>query len=245
MVVDESEEVGTQVAVQTVISDALSDPSLTLAVGDRDGAGYVDVYGEPLDVPEGERTRGVTRVTQSGRPIAALIHDPTLDTESELVEGVAATSLMLLENARLIEELRTSRARMIEATERERRRLERDLHDGAQQSLVALQITLEETRRVAASVPELAKQLDATQRYAESALAELRALVHGIYPEVLEALGRRLRCVRSCVPRRLPSGSSMWGSHARRRQSRLRSISARAKRSRTPPSTAGRVRARP
>ena len=120
--------------------------------------------------------------------MAALIHDPTLDTDSDVVEGLAAISLMLLENTRLVEELRASRSRIVETAERERRLLERDLHDGAQQQLVAIQVRLALARELADS-EDLARQLDATQENAEAAVDELRALAHGIYPSVLHELG--------------------------------------------------------
>ena len=178
----------TPAAVQTVIGDALGDPSMILGLWAPERAGYVDVYGAPLALPLDSRDRGVSRITQNGRPVAALIHDPTLDTDSDVVEGLAATSLMLLENTRLVQELRASRSRIVEAGERERRRLERDLHDGAQQRLVAIQIRLGMAREPADSA-DLAKQLDAIEADAVAALEELRALAHGIYPDVLHALG--------------------------------------------------------
>ena len=95
---------------------------------------------------------------------------------------------MLLENTRLLEELRASRSRIVEAGERERRRLERDLHDGAQQRLVAIQIRLDMARELAGT-EDLANQLDATRKDAEAAVEELRALARGIYPVVLKELG--------------------------------------------------------
>jgi signal transduction histidine kinase len=111
-----------------------------------------------------------------------------LDTDSALVEGLAASSLMMLENARLVEELHASRARLTEAGDRERRKLERDLHDGAQQRLMAIQVQL---RLVEERVRdhELAARLDAVGAQAAEAVEELRALAHGIYPPVLRDFG--------------------------------------------------------
>ena len=110
---------------------------------------------------------------------------------------------MLLENTRLIEELRASRSRIVETAERERRRLERDLHDGAQQRLVGIQIRVDIARELAGN-EDLAKQLDAIQEDAVAALDELRDLARGIYPAVLQELGlatalRSLAC-SSSVP---------------------------------------------
>ena len=113
---------------------------------------------------------------------------PTLDTDSDVVEGLDATCLMVLENTRLVEELRASRSRIVEAAERERRRLERDLHDGAQQRLLAIHIRLDIAREQVDS-EDLAEQLDAIQTDALGALEELRALAHGIYPAVLQEFG--------------------------------------------------------
>jgi signal transduction histidine kinase len=178
----------TPAGVQQVIGDALGDSTMALALWAPERVGYVDVDGAPLELPRDPRVRGVTYVANGNRPVAALIHDPTLDTDSDVVAGLAATSLMLLENTRLVEELRASRARVVEAVERERRRLERDLHDGAQQQLVAIQVRLGVMRELAES-ENLAEQLDATQKNAAAAVDELRALARGIYPPVLHDRG--------------------------------------------------------
>jgi signal transduction histidine kinase len=178
----------TPAGVQGVIGDALGDSTIELALWSPERAGYVDVDGAPLELPRDARGRGVTRITGDDGPVAALIHDPTLDTDSDIVEGLAATSLMLLENTRLLEELRASRLRIVTAGDRERRRLERNLHDGAQQRLVAIQVRLGIARELAGT-EDLANQLDATKKDAEAAIEELRALAHGIYPAVLQEYG--------------------------------------------------------
>ena len=178
----------TPAAVQQVIGDALGDSTIALALWSPERAGYVDVDGATLELPRDPRARGVTYVTHGDGPVAALIHDPTLDTDSDVVEGLAATSLMLLENTRLVEELRASRSRIVETAERERRRFERDLHDGAQQRLLAIHFRLDMARELAGD-GDLAKLLGATQADALGALEELRALAHGIYPAVLQELG--------------------------------------------------------
>ena len=128
-------------AVQELLADALGDSTVTLGLWDG-VSGYVDVDGEPVELPIDPQVRAVTRLSRHGRPVAALIHDPMLDTDSALVEGLAASSLMMLENARLVAELHASRARLTEASDRERRKLERDLHDGAQQRLTGIQVRL-------------------------------------------------------------------------------------------------------
>jgi signal transduction histidine kinase len=174
-------------AVQEVLGDALGDPTVTLGLWDG-ASGYVDVDGEPVELPADPRVRAVTRLSQDGRPVAALIHDPMLETDSTLVEGLAASSLMMLENARLVAELQASRGRIVQAAEQERRRLERDLHDGAQQRLMAIQVQL---RLVEEHVDdrELAERLDAVGAQAAEAVEELRALARGIYPPALRQFG--------------------------------------------------------
>jgi signal transduction histidine kinase len=173
--------------VQEVLADALRDSTVTLGLWDG-VSGYVDVDGEPLELPIDPHVRAVTRLSQHGRPVAVLIHDPMLDTDSGLVEGLAASSLMMLDNARLVEELHASRTRIVQTAETERRRLERDLHDGAQQRLMAIQIQL---RLVEERIDdrELAARLHAVGNQAEKAVEELRALAHGIYPPVLASYG--------------------------------------------------------
>src|SRR6185436_20324422 len=132
---------------------------------------------------------GVTLLSQDSQPVAALIHDPMLDTDSALVEGLAASSLMMLENARLVAELRASRARIVETGEQERRRIERDLHDGAQQRLVAIRIQLGLVAETLDGDPKLAAQLEAIRSQSEEAIEDLRALAHGIYPPTLRDYG--------------------------------------------------------
>ena len=191
----------TPAAVQKLIGDALGDSTLVLALWAPERAGYVGVNGAPLELPRDPRVRGVTRVTNGNGPIAALIHDPTLETDSDVVEGLAATSLMLLENARLVEELRASRSRIVDTAERERRRLEHDLHDGAQQRLMAIQVRLRLVQEHAAG-DGLADELEAISLEAEEAVKELRTLAHGIYPTVLRdwGLAKALRSHATSAP---------------------------------------------
>jgi signal transduction histidine kinase len=188
----------TPAAVQAVIADALGDPTLRLGLWDSERAAYLDVAGVPIELPANGSNRQVTRVTRDEQHLAALIHDPAFDADAEVLEGLAATSLMLLENTRLVEELRASRARLVETGARERRRIEKDLHDGAQQRLIGIQIRLARASELA-DRDDLVQQLDATQNEAESALEELRELSHGVYPVLLadHGLAAALRSVGS------------------------------------------------
>jgi signal transduction histidine kinase len=112
-------------------------------------ARYVDAGGSPVDLPQPGAERAATVVERDQEPIAALIHDPALAENLELVQSVCAAAGLTLENARLqaelrarLAELQASRARLVEATDMERRRIERDLHDGTQQRLVSIAMTL-------------------------------------------------------------------------------------------------------
>jgi signal transduction histidine kinase len=138
-----------------------------------------------------------TVVERGSQPIAALIHDPALEENTELIDSVCAAAAMTLENQRLqaelrarLAELRASRARLVDATEAERRRIERDLHDGTQQRLVSLAMSLGLLDTKLPLDPEAAKPIAQEARAALAvALEELRELSHGIYPAVLTERG--------------------------------------------------------
>jgi signal transduction histidine kinase len=131
---------------------------------------------------QGERL-GALRITSSPQ-------EPLTPAGERLVRDVAAQAGLVLRNVALIEDLRASRQRLVAAADEARRRLERNLHDGAQQRLVALRITLGLARQVAGSSPQEADELLAqTEREARDALEELRDLARGIYPPLLADLG--------------------------------------------------------
>ncbi|MGE5688940.1 MAG: sensor histidine kinase [Pseudomonadota bacterium] len=178
----------TAAGVQTLLREALGDEELVVALRAPGGTGYVDVAGRPFELPSGRRDVGVTPVTRNGRPVAVLVHDATLDERSGVAEGLAATALMLLENAQLVEDLRASRARIVESEQRERLRLERNLHDGAQQRLFGIQLKLT-AARARSRDPELARALDELRADAAETVDELRTLAHGLYPTVLRERG--------------------------------------------------------
>ena len=139
----------------------------------------------------------MTRVERDGRPIAALIHDPALEQDPELIAGVSAAAALTLEAERLqaelkakIAELRASRARIVEAGDSERRRLERNLHDGAQQRLLALSFTLGRAENQLPDEPAQARTLvTGAKQELGRAIEELRELAHGIHPQILTERG--------------------------------------------------------
>jgi signal transduction histidine kinase len=178
--------------MRTRLARALGDPTLELAYRLESGR-YVDAAGDAIDLPKDE-DRAVTALTAGGEEIGALVHDPALLDEPELVESVRATAGLVLENERLaaevrsqLAEVRASRGRIVAAADAERRRIERDLHDGAQQRLVALSMALGlEATRAGASTR---RSLSRAQDEIEQAIAELRDLARGIHPMLLRDQG--------------------------------------------------------
>ena len=158
----------------------LARPAIAVAPA-ADGAENARTHVFEVD-HQGERL-GSLRITASPR-------EPLTSAGERLVRAVAGQAGLMLHNAGLIEDLRASRQRLVAATDQARRSLERDLHDGAQQQLVALQMTLGMARQVVRNSPEQAAILLAqTERAAGEVLAELRNLAHGIYPPLLAGQG--------------------------------------------------------
>jgi signal transduction histidine kinase len=180
--------------LRDALARALDDPSLELALALPDGRSFVDGAGRPVRLPETDSRRAVTRIEHEGQVIAALVHDPSLLEESQLVQAVGAAAHLALENARLQAEVRAqlalveeSRARLVAAGDEERRRIERDLHDGAQQRLVAMAIELRSAqRRLGQNIdPEVERLLSTTVDDLQVAVQELRDLASGIHPTIL------------------------------------------------------------
>ena len=193
----------------------LGDPTLDVAYRLDDGR-YVDAAGKPLELPDSPN-RAITLVTAQGEEIAALVHDPALLDEPALVESVRATAGLVLENERLsakvraqLAEVRASRVRLVAATDAERRRLERNLHDGAQQRLVTLSIAL----GLAASRDAASSDvLSSAQDEVEEAIAELRELARGIHPTLLRDEG--LEAAIEGIARKTPIPVTVEGSVGR------------------------------
>jgi signal transduction histidine kinase len=176
------------------LATALDDPTVEVAFWLPDQGGYVDANGNPFPAPIDGPERAVTRIEHDGQPLAVLVHDPTLRDEPKLVEAVAAAARLALVNARLHAEVRAqlemvqeSRARIVTAADEERRRIERDLHDGAQQRLVALALELRSAQRRLGEGgdPEMDRLLESTADELQVALQELRDLAQGIHPGIL------------------------------------------------------------
>jgi len=183
--------------LRDALARALNDPSLELAYWLDDASAYVDATGRTVEIPTGGGAKAVSDVRLEGRRVASLIHDSQLLDDPELIEAVGAAAALALQRERLdaelrakVEALRESRARLLRVGLAERRRLERDLHDGAQQRLVSLALDMRMARAAIDDDPERARRLlDGAGAELERALEELRELARGIHPAVLSDRG--------------------------------------------------------
>jgi signal transduction histidine kinase len=184
----------TVAAVRDALRKALIDPSLQAYVWLPDRRAYTDGTAilETLD-GEGRLRREVTDAR--GGHLAVVLLDPTLERRADLVDAAVRAAALNLENARLhaellaqLQELAQSRTRIVEAGVAQRRQVERDLHDGAQQRLLALAATIGRAR-TAAEDPAVQALMEQARGELRQALKELRDLARGIHPAVLEQVG--------------------------------------------------------
>jgi signal transduction histidine kinase len=195
------------------LARALGDPGLEVLRWSAGQAAYLDESGDAADPFVRAGSRAVTLLERSGGPLAAIIHDPALLDDPGLMPSVATAMRLEVENEHLqaeverqLAEVRLSRARIVEAGDTERRRVERNLHDGAQQRLVSLSLGLRLLRSKLGpdADPAVLADLDAVAGELKGALADLRELASGIHPEVLTQAGLRAALLtlaeRSLVP---------------------------------------------
>lgn len=186
-------------SVGQVMAEALHDPRLELLFRFPEDKGYVDVSGRDVDpLPADERA--VTPVRHGPADLGVVLHDRALGDQPDLLDSVIEAAGLAIEIARLrvevrrrLAEVEDSRARIVTAGYEERRRLERDLHDGAQQRLVSIGLAL---RHVEAALPDGSREAaglnDAVDEVG-SAIRELRELARGVRPAGLdEGLGAAL-----------------------------------------------------
>jgi signal transduction histidine kinase len=179
--------------LRDALADALGDPTLRLAFWLPEQERYVDAAGAPVVVGSDQM---VTEIERDGRRVAAIVHDRALAEHTETVQAAGAATALLLENQRLdaelrahIVELRASRTRIVEAADTERRRIERNLHDGAQSRLVALALNMRLGRAAVGDESPAAALIDASIDEVRQSLEELRELARGIHPPVLSQRG--------------------------------------------------------
>jgi PAS domain S-box-containing protein len=180
--------------LQQVIAEAVDDPSLEIVYRTSgDPAEWVDERGRAAELPEKSLTRATTEIRSGGVPVAALIHDAALAEAPVMTEVANGFAQMALQNQRLetelrssLRELKASRSRIMSAADEERRRIERDLHDGAQQRLLALAIELELAGELVTSDPDRgARRLHELVDDVNEAMADIRSLASGLYPSIL------------------------------------------------------------
>jgi signal transduction histidine kinase len=180
--------------LRDTLAGALGDSTLQLAFRQADGS-YLDTTKRPVEIVGRETGRVVTALDSAGD--AVLVYDERLRHEPQLVRVAVNVTSLALQHSRLqaevnaqLDQVRASRARIVEAADTARRHLERDLHDGAQQRLVTLNLALGMARhRAAGADPELEALLDSASKEAREALVELRELARGIHPAVLTETG--------------------------------------------------------
>jgi signal transduction histidine kinase len=175
-----------------------------------DKQGFVDFRGRPYELPEDDPLRSSARVERDGDCVAAIVYDSTLRDAEQHVRAVGAAAALAMQNERLdaelrakVDELRRSRERMLRIGLEERRRLERDLHDGAQQRLVSMALNIRLARAKLNEDPLAAdKLLTSAGEELDSALEELRELARGIHPAVLtdRGLGTALETLANRAP---------------------------------------------
>ena len=195
------------------LAAALRDPTLRLIYRRAHGREYVDLDGEAVAGGPNEG-HAATPLIRDGREIAVIFHAERLLSDPGTIEGAIAAARLAVENEQLqaevqaqMKEIRASRARIVATADAARKRLERDLHDGAQQRLVGLSLALRLLRNEAerSGADDAITAIDAAGKHLHEALAELREVAHGIYPAVLadEGLAAAFETLAERSPGRL------------------------------------------
>jgi signal transduction histidine kinase len=193
--------------IGAVVADALGDPLAELFFWLPETAAYADSNGEVRSLPEDDRAR--REISRDDTRTAVLLHDPSLSEQRDLLDGVLSAAALSIEMARLrvevrlqLAEVEASRARIVEAGYEERRRLERDLHDGAQQRLVSLGVRL---RRLQLGLPKgaevLSPAIDQAVEEVGETIGDLRTIAAGVRPARLDdGLAAALRDLARTTP---------------------------------------------
>ena len=184
--------------LRETLAVALGDPTLDVAYWLPRSQRFVDAAGQARSEPLAERGRAVTPILRAGRPVAVVVHDDATVDGSRLQREIGGAARLAVENEQLqaevlaqLTDLRASRVRIVELGDAARRRIERDLHDGAQQRMLALSYELRLARVAASAAHEhdLAELLRAASDAAQATLGDLRGLAHGIFPAILAEAG--------------------------------------------------------
>jgi signal transduction histidine kinase len=178
--------------LQPLLARLLRDPQLRLGRWDPDRQEYLDDAGRPLAHRSDSDRTVATRIDAADGPLGLLVHDASVLDDPRLAASVVAACGLALDNARLQGQLRArlaevsaSRARIVRAEDEARRRLERDLHDGAQQRLLGIGIGLQLARAQVAAGSPAADLIEESAKELRAAIDDLRDLAQGIHPTVL------------------------------------------------------------
>jgi len=191
-------------ALREGLARALGEPTLQVGLWSPETGGYMDAAGRPFVVPEPGADRAVTEIERGGERVAALVHDPAVLDDPALVEGVSAAARLAAVNVRLqaevraqLAELHSSRRRLLEAGDQERRGLERRLREGAERRLLELAATLARAEPSVGS--QTAERLARAEGQLARTLDELHELARGLHPRVLseEGLAGAIRALAS------------------------------------------------
>jgi signal transduction histidine kinase len=199
--------------LERTVAAAFDDPTLRIALpADGRPDRWLDAHGEPVP-PPGPSAGRCFRIVRDGhrRIVGALTCDAALRDRPELLDVAAGLIAMSIEQRRLEDEAASatreaqdSRARLVASADAERRRIERDLHDGAQQRLVAMRIELGLVEDMLHDEPQAAARIRELEASADEALEELRSLAHGVRPPLLNDRGLaealRAAIARSALP---------------------------------------------
>ena len=198
LVLDLERTAATPTSVRDALARALADPSLELFFWLPERSSFVDAAGAETSLPDETGRRAITRLSHDGRPVAAIAYDPSLLDEPLLIDAAGAAAGLALENARLhaetraqLQQVRESRRRLVSVADEERRRIERNLHDGAQQRLLALALALRTAQRHVGDRTDgdVEQLLSASVEELQSTIDELRTLARGLHPTLLTEYG--------------------------------------------------------
>ncbi|KRC66493.1 hypothetical protein ASE12_17990 [Aeromicrobium sp. Root236] len=184
--------------VRDALRRALADPDLEIVYTQVGRGGWITGLGEQTTKPDSGARRAFTPIDRGGKPVAGLVHDRRLLRHPGRLQAAIDVASLALDNERLKAQLRAelmeahaSRSRIIDAGDRELRRVERNLHDGAQQRLVGLALMFRLASRRATGDAELTALLTDAARELSDAISELRELTRGIHPAIVDDAGLR------------------------------------------------------
>jgi signal transduction histidine kinase len=178
--------------LRDLLAWAVGDPTLVLGFWSAEVGGYLDASGQPVPIAGLPGARTVTVVDRGAQRLAVLVHDCALADQPALIDAAVAAVRLALENAHLQAVVRAAGASAARAALEERRRIERDLHDGVQQRLLRLSWLAKRARTIAgtdAAGRAVVPVLDELADEARDTFAELRELAQGIHPSLVTERG--------------------------------------------------------